>query len=401
MLRGFSALLATAGLAFASAVPPTAVSLVGTSAFSPDLASPVSAHIALVRIASGLNQPLFATGAGDGSGRLFVVEKTGRIRIYRGGHVYATPFLNISNLVSTGSEQGLLGLAFSPGYRTNHRLFVNYTNLAGNTVIREYRASATNPNVVDPATARTILTIAQPYANHNGGMLAFGFDGYLYIGMGDGGSAGDPGNRAQSLNTLLGKMLRIDVNHRTTTRPYAIPPSNPFVGRYGLDEIWQYGLRNPWRFSFDRLTGNLWIGDVGQNLWEEVDRAVRTAAGPGRGFNWGWNVLEGRHCYSPPVGCNTAGKAMPFTEYQHLSGRCAVAGGYVYRGAAIPALVGGYVFGDYCTGEIFVTDTARPSPASFTLLLDSSAALSSFGQDDGGELYVCDLNGNLYKIVQG
>ncbi|HLX33930.1 MAG TPA: PQQ-dependent sugar dehydrogenase [Candidatus Limnocylindrales bacterium] len=391
--------------ALALLLAPTfgAIPATGSGAAAADLASngPTSAHIALRVIVSGLTQPLFVTGVHDGSGRLFIVEKTGKILIYYGGKVYPTPFLSIAGLVSQGTEQGLLGLAFSPDYRYSHKLYVNYTNLSGNTVIREYRASTTNPNVVDSRTARTILTISQPYANHNGGMLAFGPDGDLYIGMGDGGSAGDPGNRAQSLNTLLGKMLRINVNGSTSTQAYLVPSTNPFVGRYGLDQIWQYGLRNPWRFSFDKATGNLWIGDVGQSSWEEIDRAVRTASGPGRGINWGWHVLEGTYCYDPLTGCNTAGKTMPIVEYSHDVGRCAVTGGYVYRGTAIPALVGGYLFGDYCTGEIFVMNAASGSPGVFVRLLDSTAALSSFGQDEAGELYVCDLNGAVYKIVQG
>jgi len=387
-LRGFSMALVAAVVALAAGPGPGAASV-------------TTAHIALLLKASGLSQPLFVSSVHDGSGRLFIVEKTGRIRIYYGGHVYATPFLDIHTLVSQGSEQGLLGLAFSPAFKTNHHLYVNYTNLSGNTVIREYRASTTNPNVVVTSSARTILTITQPYANHNGGMLAFGPDGYLYIGMGDGGSAGDPGNRAQSLNTLLGKMLRIDVNHTTSTRQYAIPSTNPFVGKYGLDEIWEYGLRNPWRFSFDKLNGNLFIGDVGQDTWEEIDRGVRTASGAGRAANWGWHVLEGRACYSPPTGCSTAGKAMPLAVYQHLNGRCSVTGGYVYRGSAIPALAGVYLFADYCTGEIFGVTAGASPPLTPTLLLDTNLAISSFGQDEAGELYVTDLNGAFYKIVQG
>ena len=245
-----------------------------------------------------------------------------------------------------------------------------------------------------------MLKIAQPYANHNGGMLAFGPDGYLYIGMGDGGSGGDPGNRAQSTNTLLGKILRINVNGTTSTRGYLIPSTNPYVGKTGLDEIWQIGLRNPWRFSFDRANGNLWIGDVGQNAWEEVDRAVRTSDGSGRGVNWGWRVLEGNHCYNPSTGCNKTGKKGPIVEYGHTGGRCAVTGGYVSRGPLVPALNGAYVFADYCTGEIFAITAAAPPPAPKVLLLATGFTISSFGEDAAGNLYVLDHGGGaLYEIV--
>jgi glucose/arabinose dehydrogenase len=361
-------------------------------------AAPSDARIKLTLRASGLTKPVFVTSAHDGSGRLFIVEQTGRIKIYD-GHVHATPFLNLAGKVTTGGEQGLLGLAFHPNFKTNRKLYVNFTNLNGTTVIREYRVSASNPNVVDPSTKRLILKIYQPYANHNGGMLAFGPDGYLYIGMGDGGSAGDPGGRAQSTATLLGKLLRIDVNGTSGTRHYRIPTSNPFVGVTGLDEIWQVGLRNPWRWSFDRSTHDLWIGDVGQGDWEEVDHARRTSSGAGRGVNWGWDVLEGTHCYPPSVStCNTAGKTMPLLEYDHGGGRCAVTGGYVYRGSAIPALVGGYVFGDYCSGEIWVVAANAAAPATKTLLLDTNLLISSFGENASGELLVTDLGGRLYRI---
>ena len=371
------------------------------AAGTPVAAAPGDAHIQLSLRASGLSKPVFVTSARDGTGRMFIVEQTGRIKIYVNGHVLATPFLNLAGKVSTGSEQGLLGLAFHPNFRTNHKLYVNFTDLAGDTVVREYRVSSTNRNVVATSTRRLIIKIGQPYANHNGGMLAFGPDGYLYIGMGDGGSGGDPGNRAQNKASLLGKMLRINVNGTTSTHNYRVPSSNPYVGVYGRDEIWQLGLRNPWRWSFDRSTGDLWIGDVGQNQWEEVDHAVRTSSGAGRGVNWGWRVLEGTHCYSPSTGCNTAGKKMPLLEYDHANGRCAVTGGYVYRGSGIPALRGGYVFGDYCSGEIWVVAANASAPASKVLLLDTDLALSSFGESASGELYVTDLGGRLYRIVQG
>ncbi len=233
-------------------------------------------------------------------------------------------------------------------------------------------------------------------------MLAFGRDGYLYIGTGDGGSAGDPGNRAQSIDSLLGKMLRININGTTSTRAYRIPSSNPYVGRSGRDEIWQRGLRNPWRFSFDRSSGSLWIGDVGQKRYEEVDRAIRTTSGPGKAVNWGWRVMEGRHCYNPASGCNTSGKKKPLVEYSHSSnGRCAVTGGYVYRGSAIPALKGWYVYGDYCSGEVWAVSAGASSPATPVRLLGTGSGrlISGFGEDASGRLYLCDLNGAVYRIV--
>jgi glucose/arabinose dehydrogenase len=366
------------------------------------LAAPGDAHIKLVVRASGLSKPDFLSDAPDGTSRLFIVEKTGRIKILSHGRVRSTPFLNISGQVSTGSEQGLLGLAFHPRFGTNRKLYVNFTNRAGDTIIREYKVYKSNRNLVNPSTGRTILKIDQPYANHNGGMLAFGPDGYLYIGMGDGGSGGDPGGRAQKVSSLLGKILRIGVNSRDSGLQYHIPAGNPYVGVTGRNEIWQRGLRNPWRFSFDRSTGDLWIGDVGQGAWEEVDRARASGTGPGKAINWGWNILEGTHCYPPSVSsCSTSGKTAPLLEFDHNNGRCAVTGGYVYRGSAIPVLRGGYVFGDYCSGEIWVTTASASAPAAKTLLLNTSLLISSFGETNRGELYVTDLGGRLYKIVQG
>ncbi|MEI7743312.1 MAG: PQQ-dependent sugar dehydrogenase, partial [Chloroflexota bacterium] len=372
----------------------------GGSAVAP--AAPTSTTISLTRIAS-VTDPVLAIGARDGTGRIFIVAKGGQVRVWKGGFLMTAPFLDIATQVSTGSEQGLLGLAFHPAFKTNRKFYVDFTDVNGTTVIREYKASATNPDLAVPGSGRTLLRIAQPYANHNGGMIAFGRDGYLYIGMGDGGSGGDPGNRAQSTSSLLGKMLRIDVNGTTATRAYRIPASNPYVGKAGLDQIWQRGLRNPWRFSFDRANGNLWIGDVGQGTWEEVDRAPRTAAGPGRGINWGWHVLEGRHCYLPATGCSTTGKQMPLAEYSHASnGRCAISGGYVYRGTVITALRGWYVYGDYCSGEVFAVSASAATPATATRLLGTGSGrmISGFGEDDAGELYLCDLaSGSVFRIV--
>lgn len=357
---------------------------------------PPSVTLSFARVASGLAQPLFVTHAGDGSGRLFIVEKVGRIRILRNGSLLSTPFLDIRSQVSKGGEQGLLGLAFHPDYRTNGRFFVSYTNTAGDSVVREYRRSSTNANRAGTWT-RVILKVDQPYANHNGGHIAFGPDGFLYIGLGDGGSAGDPGNRAQSLNSLLGKILRIDINGRTSTRNYRIPSSNPYVGRTGRDEIWSRGLRNPWRFSFDRSTGDLWIGDVGQSRYEEIDRMRRTSSGAGRAANFGWRVLEGRRCYKPATGCSTSGKIPPLIVYSHSSGRCSVTGGYVYRGPSA-ALRGLYLFGDYCTGEIWSVRHDTTSRDRFTRLRDTGLLLTSFGEAQNGELYAVDGRGSVYRV---
>jgi glucose/arabinose dehydrogenase len=367
-------------------------------------AAPSSASIALTAIASGLERPVFITSAHDGTGRMFIVEQGGRVLVLKDATVLATPLLDLSSVVSKGGEQGLLGLAFHPSFASNRRFYVNYTNRYGDTVIREYRTSTTSPDRVESGSGRTVLTIDQPYANHNGGMLAFGPDGYLYIATGDGGGAGDPGNRAQSINSLHGKILRINVNGKTSSRGYLVPSSNPYVGRTGLDEIWQRGLRNPWRFSFDRSTGSLWIGDVGQGRYEEVNRANRTSTGAGRGFNWGWRVMEGTECYRPSSGCSTSGKRVPLSQYSHASyGRCSVTGGYVYRGSAIPALAGYYLFGDFCSGEVLAVKADSYTPASRITLRGpgSGRLISSFGEGQDGELYVVDLRGTIFLVEPG
>jgi glucose/arabinose dehydrogenase len=299
----------------------------------------------------------------------------------------------------------LLGLAFHPHFETNGYFFLDYTNTSGDTIINRYQAQP-GANTVSRATARRIMTIDQPYANHNGGNLAFGPDGYLYIGMGDGGSAGDPGNRAQNIDSLLGKMLRIDINHTSTGKNYRSPSSNPYVGRSGRDEIWSRGLRNPWRWSFDLPTRRLFIGDVGQNRYEEVDRSNPVGTRPaGWAANYGWRQLEGYACYNPSTGCVKTGKIMPLVAYSHaVSGtdNCAVTGGYVYRGTASPVLAGGYLYGDYCSGRIWVVDPSAAIHATGTLVHDAGVAptmnISSFGQDEAGELYVCDLGGSIYQI---
>jgi len=336
-------------------------------------------------VTTGLRNPLYLTHAGDGSGRLFVVEQPGRIRIIQDGLLLEAPFLDISTRLRAGGEQGLLGLAFYPSYRKNGRYVVNYNRTTDEaTVLAEYQVSEI------PNRSRTeekiLMVVSQPYSNHNGGMVEFGPDGFLYIARGDGGSAGDPGNRSQNRQELLGKILRIDVDHGV---PYAIPPDNPFASGGGRPEIFAYGLRNPWRFSFDRKTGELWAADVGQNAWEEID-LVR------RGGNYGWRIMEGNHCFLPRTGCTTDGLVPPVAEYANRQPRCSITGGYVYRGSAIPDLQGIYVFGDYCSGEIFglIDGSVRP-------LLLTGLKISSFGEDQQGELYVVGHEGTVHRIIVG
>jgi len=392
--------VALAGIAVALPLPVLgARDRSGSAAAVPAAFTPSALTLSFSSIGS-FTRPVLVTHAGDGSGRLFVVEQVGRIRVVRADGSVAT-FLDIRSAVSRGGEQGLLGLAFHPGYAANGRFFVNYTNTAGDTVIREYRVSS-DPDRASGTPVRTILRIDQPYANHNGGHLAFGPDGFLYIGMGDGGSAGDPGNRAQSVDSLLGKMLRIDVDRRTSTRNYAIPAGNPYLGRAGRDEIWSRGLRNPWRWSFDRATGALWIGDVGQGRYEEVNRSLATSSGAGRAANYGWRVMEGRHCYRPSSGCDTSGKIRPLIEYaQGSTARCAVTGGYVYRGSTSPAMAGGYFYGDFCTGEIWAIAAGANASTTPTRIADTDLLISSFGEDEAGELYVADLSGGVYRVSSG
>jgi glucose/arabinose dehydrogenase len=372
----------------------------GVPATSGAAVVPSRIHVGLAEVAGGLSSPLGVTSARDGSGRLFVVEQTGAVRIVEDGSFRSAPFIDISRSVSHGGEQGLLGLAFHPTYKTNGKLYLSYTDTQGTSIIREYRVSSGDPDRVDGASGRTLLRVKQPYANHNGGHIAFGPDGYLYIGLGDGGSGGDPGNRAQNRNTLLGKLLRIDVNRKTGSLAYGIPSTNPYVGRSGLDQIWASGLRNPWGFSFDRTTGDLWIGDVGQSAWEEVDRALAVhGRNAGRALNFGWRAMEGRHCFQPSTGCSRTGKTLPLTEYGHSGGRCSITGGNVYRGKAYPDLVGAYFFGDYCSGELWFVDRGAARGVSPTRALQTDALITGFGEDDAGELYLTDAGGTLYRIT--
>ena len=345
--------------------------------------------VTLEPVLSSLSSPVLVTNARDGSNRLFVVEQPGRIQVLQPGALTPSVFLDITTKVISGGERGLLGLAFHPQFNANRRLFVNYTRRPdGATVIAEYRVSATNPNVVD-GTETVLLVIPQPFENHNGGMIAFGADGFLYIGMGDGGSANDPQNRAQNIDDLLGKMLRIDVDQASGSAPYSSPPDNPFFGAAaGRDEIYAVGLRNPFRFSFDRATGQLYAGDVGQGVREEIDLITR-------GGNYGWRVFEGTRCTGlGPAECNAANFQAPVAEYDHTGGRCSVTGGYVYRGTRGTLPAGTYIYGDFCTGEMFLLRGATPS-----LLQDTSLRISSFGEDESGELYVVSLGGTVHRLV--
>jgi len=357
------------------------------------------ATVVLSKVASGFTSPDYVTSPHDGSSRLFVVEQGGKIKIIQSGKVLGTPFLDISSLVAKGGERGLLGLAFHPNFKSNGLFYIDYTRSNGDTVIARYKRSS-NGNIADRSSAYPMLTIPQPYANHNGGMLAFGPDGFLYIGMGDGGSSGDPQNRAQNLDSLLGKILRIDVNGGNSQHRYLIPSSNPYVGVAGRDEVWSYGLRNPWRFSFDHATGDMWIGDVGQDAWEEIDRAkVNTSStSRGRGLNYGWHILEGTHCYPLGSGCTRAGKMGPVAEYDHGQG-CSVTGGYVYRGPDVPALRDRYVFADFCSGRIWTVPRTTGAPATPQLLVDTAFSISSFGEGGAYELFVVDRGGGaIYRL---
>lgn len=351
-------------------------------------------RIALNRVVAGLTSPTHVAAANDGSGRLFVVEQRGRVRIVKNGILQGGAFLDISSRVSCCSERGLLSIAFPPGNGPKAEFYANYTDLNGDTQISRFSFSG---DAADASSEVKILKVAQPFANHNGGQLAFGPDGYLYVGMGDGGSSGDPNNNAQNLGSLLGKILRIDV--RSAASPYGIPPDNPFAGfssSSSLREIWAYGLRNPWRFSFDRKTGDLWIGDVGQGAWEEVD--FQPAGAPG-GANYGWRVTEGAHCYNPPSGCSFAGITLPAVEYGHVNGNCSITGGFVYRGRDFARLSGVYFFADYCSGRVWGLRNGA-SGWEGQELLKPGYAFTSFGEDEAGEVYAVDgASGTLYRLV--
>ena len=347
----------------------------------------------LQEVAVGLDFPTYLTSP-PGDNRLFILERAGAIRLVEGGRLLEAPFLDLTSKVSsTGGEQGLLGLAFPPDYASSGRLYVHYTDHSGDSRVSLFRVSA-DPNLADPASELDVLTATRPGTAHNGGQIFFGPDGFLYIGLGDGDD--NDGGRGQSLADLLASILRIDVAAGT---PYTVPPDNPFVGTAGARaEIWSYGLRNPWRFSFDRATGDLYLGDVGESRWEEINYAS-AADGAGRGVNYGWSQMEGRHCFRTQL-CDQVGLVLPVLEYDHSSG-CSVTGGYVYRGAAIPTLQGLYFYADYCGGWVrslrmqggtAVEETDWPA-------LRPEGQVTSFGEDAAGELYLLTEEGGVFKIV--
>ena len=355
--------------------------------------------LALEPVADGLASPIGIVHAPDGSGRLYVLEQAGRVRVIEpDGSLRPAPFLDLSGRLLSGGERGLLGMAFHPDYARNRRFFVHYSRTGdGATIVSELRAAADGLSA-DPGSDRRLLQVDQPFPNHNGGQLAFGPDGYLYIGLGDGGSGGDPFGNAQNTNVLLGKILRLDVDSPPSgDREYAIPEDNPFAPAgvrpgAGLPEVWAYGLRNPWQFSFDPAGGDVYIGDVGQGRWEEINRQPGDSRG---GENYGWNVMEGRHCYAGD--CDQAPYVKPIAEYSHDQG-CSVTGGYVYRGTRQPELVGVYVFGDYCSGLLFTlqVDEGTVTPK---VVLESGLSITAFGTDEDGEIYVADLNGTIQRVV--
>jgi glucose/arabinose dehydrogenase len=358
----------------------------------PPPGGPIS--VGLEEVASGLAFPLYLTSP-PGDERLFIVEKGGAIRVVKGGSLLPAPFLDLTGQVATRAEQGLLGLAFPPDYASTGRFFVHYTDVAGDTRVSSFLVSA-DPDRADAGSETVLVAAEQPGPAHNGGQIAFGPDGFLYIGLGDGGSLdGDDRGRGQSLNDLFGSILRIDVAQGDA---YSVPPDNPFVGTAGArPEVWSYGLRNPWRFSFDRSTGDLYIGDVGEKAWEEINRAT-AAEGAGRGVNYGWSVMEGPDCVGGGS-CDRTGLTLPVVAYDHDEG-CAVTAGYVYRGSAIPGLQGQYLFADFCQGQVrsFAAD-GSPTDLTEWPSLEPGGLIPSFGEDASGELYVLSSDGRVLKIV--
>ncbi|OGF04610.1 MAG: hypothetical protein A2W00_02405 [Candidatus Eisenbacteria bacterium RBG_16_71_46] len=372
-------------------MPLCALLLIGSCAPAPAEAPyAISRGLRLETVAEGLAAPVYLT-APSGDPRLFVVEQDGRVLVLENGRLRPQPFLDLRDRVRSGGEQGLLSLAFHPRYAENGFFYVDYTDRNGDTRIERYRVSR-DPNRADPSSGRLLLRIVQPYSNHNGGLVLFGPDGMLYVGMGDGGSGGDPQGNGQNRSTLLGKLLRIDVDRGA---PYAIPPDNPFAsGKGGRPEIWAWGLRNPWRYAFDREAGLLYIADVGQNRWEEID--VAPADRPG--LDYGWNVMEGNHCYAAPR-CDASGLWPPTVEYPHPQG-CSITGGFVYRGRDIPALVGHYVFSDYCSG--WLRSFRHVDGRAVDLRqwdVGKIGSVSSFGLDGTGELYVLTLQGRVLRLA--
>ena len=357
--------------------------------------APDPAAFKLTEVAAGFTRPLYVTQARDDSNRIFLVEQVGKIWILKDGLIQSPPYLDIEDLISPGaltqpfSEQGLLGLAFHPDYRDNGVFFVNYTDRRGSTVVARYHVERGNPDAADAGSGQNLFQLTQPYANHNGGHIEFGPDGYLYIALGDGGAANDPLGAGQNRQLLLGSLLRIDVD---SAEPYAIPPDNPFVDdATARGEIWAYGLRNVWRFSFDRLTGDLYMADVGQNQWEEINFQGADSIG---GENYGWNVWEGNHFFA---GGSASNHTPPIFEYSHALG-CSVTGGVIYRGAAIPDLQAVYLFGDWCSGRIWGLWRDHELAWQTQELMKTDIPISSFGEDEAGEVYVIDYGGALYRF---
>jgi glucose/arabinose dehydrogenase len=363
----------------------------GGSASPGDDGRAAARGVRLQRVAT-FRDPLYVTSPPGDRRRVFVVEQSGRVMLLLGGKGVGRPFLDLSDEVTAGGEQGLLSLAFAPDYARSGRFYVYFTDRSGDQRVQEFRRSQASPNRADKSTRRQLLAMPDPYPNHNGGLLLFGPDNLLYIGTGDGGSAGDPENRAQNLDSLLGKILRIDPR-QDVSRPYRIPPTNPFVGRAGRDEIYTYGLRNPWRFSFDRRNGNLYIGDVGEGALEEIDFARRGGA---RGRNYGWSCFEGRRRFNSSRNC--PGATPPIHQYALSGGNCAVTGGVVVRDPRLPALAGRYVYGDFCVGRIRslrVRGRRATGDREHALQVDQ---LSSFGEDARGRVYATSLSGPVYRL---
>lgn len=375
---------------------PTASSTATLSTATSLPVDPAGVSLRVDVLVDGLENPVDVTAPTDAGGRLFVVEQPGRIRVVRDGKLLERPFLDIESRISSGGERGLLGLAFHPGFPTDPRLFVDYTDRNGDTVIAEYRLDAHDEDIADPGSERILIRIAQPYSNHNGGAVAFGQDGMLYIAMGDGGSGGDPQGNGRRLDTLLAKILRIDVDDPPgTTTPYRIPADNPFLDvAAAMPEIWLTGLRNPWRMRFDGETGDLWIGDVGQGSWEEIDVA---RAGTG-GLDFGWNRMEGFHCFESGAGCDETGLTLPVAEYGHGLG-CAVIGGVVVRDPGQPLLNGRYMFSDACSGNFWLLDPQGPGRREPVLVTETGRSISSIGLDETGMVVATDVSrGEVLRI---
>ncbi len=345
--------------------------------------------IALDNFVSGISNPVEIIASPTNDNRLFVVQQSGTIKIVNAnGTIAPDNFLNISSLITFGGERGLLGLAFHPQFATNRYFFVYYNNLQGSVRVSRFTANSANPNTADISSEKILLTIPKPFSNHNGGSIHFGADGYLWISTGDGGSGGDPNNNSQNKNSLLGKILRIDVN---SDNAYNIPADNPFVGTDGADEIWAYGLRNGWKFSFDKTTNNVWIADVGQEILEEINRVPATSAG----VNYGWRCYEGNNPYNTANCASAATTTFPVAQYDHSANKCSITGGYVYRGNLYPDLIGKYIFGDFCSGQIGILD--NNNTITWTSAFTGNN-FTTFGEDNQKQLYVAATNGSIYKI---